>query len=48
MRVLAATRSRDAEGQLSQPTLTPADFAAKKRGVSTTGPASSRDHLARH
>jgi hypothetical protein len=36
MRVLAATRSRDAERQLSQPTLTPAEFAAKWQGVTTT------------
>jgi hypothetical protein len=32
-------------GQLSQPTLTPAEFAAKWRGVTTTEKASSQSHF---
>ena len=45
MRVLPATRSPDAEGLLSQPTLTPAEFSAKWRGVTTTEKASSQSHF---
>lgn len=33
------------EGVLSQPTLTPAEFAAKWRGVTTTEKASSQSHF---